>query len=354
MQQRLSLVLLVAGMLIAPRANAQITLKLTNLVPNGGRVSWYKGSAAHNLIAFDVGVDPLGTLQEVFTIAPNGAGAFCVTCGTAVPQGFRGQPVWHPGGNALVIQAANERSSGTFYNSVLWGFDNDLWWIGRDGSYAQRIWRTPEGGAVLHPQFSPDGTKLMFAERTPWPSADPYQNWQLRIADFDVSKYGLGKLSNVRAIQPNGLGFYESHEFKGNNEIVYSYGPPGSGIVDDVFLAFVDGTAPVNLTNTPGVWDEHGHLSPTYPSLMAYMSSSFDPGAGADNLRTDLYLSLLGQGAGRVTFFNSAPGVNHVVKDLDWDRSGSRIAFLVSGDWLQAPAIFILSFSQAQLAQLDE
>lgn len=44
-------------------------------------------------------------------------------------------------------------------------FINDLWVIKKDSTGAEKIWSTPKDNAALHPHFSKDGTKIMFAER---------------------------------------------------------------------------------------------------------------------------------------------------------------------------------------------
>jgi hypothetical protein len=328
-------------------ASAQVSITIRQLVPNGGRVSWYKGNAAHSLIAFDAANPPGQLNSDVFTITPDRTNLRCVTCSSPIPDGFVGQPVWHPNGQHLALQAESPHSRHSFYNSVLWGFDNDIWFIRRDGAGAEKIWATPKGWAVLHPQFSRDGTTLMFGERV-WDSGntDPFDNWRIRIVDFDITKTGPAKLSNHRVIQPSGPGFYEPHEFAPGGRLLYSHAAPGRRIVDDIHIAMLDGTSPINLTGDPSSWDEHGHLSPANPFLLAFMSSRFDPTPPTEkSLRTELYLGVVGGTPLRITQFNQTPDDLAIVKDLDWDRTGTQIAFLVSSNRFTAPQIWIVSLS---------
>src|SRR5262249_16066284 len=152
------------------------------------------------------------------------------------------------------------------YNALPWGFDNDLWLIKKDGTQAQKIWQTPPGYAALHPHFSSDGRYLIFAERVPQGNGvdNPYQNWRIRIGVFNINLTGTQMLSNVIITAPNGPGFYEGHEFTANGKILYSYSAT-PGIVENIYVSDPAGTNVVNLTNTAGIWNEHGHVSPKNP-----------------------------------------------------------------------------------------
>ncbi len=313
---------------------------------NGGRVAWYKGPAPHDLIAFDAVVDPVTLSSELHTINPDRSDPRCVTCDAPFRKGFVGQADWHPDGEHLVLQVENEHSAHIVYNHTAWGIDNDLWIIRRDGTAAERIWATPRGHAALHPHFNADGTKLMFAERLPLPEGpqNPWDNWRIRIADVDLTRPGSQKLSNVVALQPNGRGFYETHAFRPDGRIIYSHTPDGLGYVDDVYSAKIDGTDAVNLLNSPESWDEFGYTSPLNGAF-AFISSRFDPASGtALNLRTELYIQLPGGSPQRVTFYNRTAADKFIFKDFDWDRTGTRIIYLLWGAELKSPQLWMLSF----------
>lgn len=131
-----------------------------------------------------------------------------------------------------------------------------------------------------------------------------------------------------------------------SNSISYS---PTPSMMEDIFAGGLNGTGVVNLTNSQGIWDEHGHLSPASPYVMAFMSSLFDPSSSTDsNLRTELYVTALGGSPIRVTYFNRTPEDQFVVKDLDWDKTGTKVAFLVSGNRIPVPQIWIVSFGPGQ------
>src|SRR5690606_38582879 len=102
----------------------------------------------------------------------------------------------------------NENSSHSPFEHLIWGINNDLWIVRRDGSAAERIYESPLNHGVLHPQFSPDGTKIAFSERiatgqshparegiTPG-GENPWNGWRLHLADFDIAAPEGQKLSN--------------------------------------------------------------------------------------------------------------------------------------------------------------
>lgn len=329
----------------AERATAQLVITATQLVQDGGRLDWYTG-ASHSLIAFDAGVGE--GASEVFTVEPDGSDRRCVTCATSLSDGYVGQPSWHPDGERLVVQVENENSPQSFLNSLLWGFDNDLWLVRRDGSAPEKIWDTPPGWAALHPHFDDSGTRLVFVERFPNPGdeQDRWKNWQIKIAEFDDSQSGLAKLSNIRTLRPNGAGVYEAHGFVGAAGLLYTFSPAGVGRLDDIYF-LAPGAAPKNVTQTPdSIWNEHGHTMPTNPKVMAFMSDRLDAAIPLPRpFRTELYLTFPGQPGVRITNFNKTAEDEYIVKDMAWNADGTRIAFLVTGTGFPAPQIWTINFS---------
>jgi Tol biopolymer transport system component len=329
------------------------------ITDSGGRLSWYQGSK-HQLIAFDAVSDDRTKNSEVYTMNPDGSGRRCVTCDAPVPKGFVGQPAWHPDGEHIVIQVENKNSAHKYFNHMSWGVDNDLWLIKRDGSGAQKIWElTRSGQAALHPQFSDDGSLLMFAERSPTGKVIPgmraltpggenqWEGWRLHIASVNVNADGPKVLSNHRNLAPNGSGFYESHQITDDGRAVFSFTPGGRAYVDDIYSARLDGSDVKNLTNSPTSWDELGHYSPQ--GDFAFISSRFDralifPRARPTQLRSELFVQKRGAGAPvQMTDMNARKGRPMVVSDFDWDREGKRIAFQVAAlDLTVKPEIWMI------------
>ena len=323
---------------------------LRMLTDQGGRVAWYTGDGKDGLIAFDAIVSNWNKNTEVFTMDPDGSGRKCVTCNSAIPKGFVGQPDWWRDGDLLVVQAENANSTHGLYNHQAWGINEDLWVVRKDGSGAEKIWSSPKNNGALHPHFSRDGTKLIFAERiatgkslpalakqTPG-GENPWDGWQIHIADFDPTKSGEAKLSNHRVIKPNGSGFYETHAVsRDGRKIIFSFTPNGKPYVDDTYTANLDGTGVQNLIESPSTWDEHGNFSPDGTRL-AFISSRVNPSwaAPASNvttLRTEIFIKNMQTGA--ITQLthrneNGSPSKRYLTSDFDWDATGKRIVFQVA------------------------
>ena len=329
---------------ITPPAKAPVKhLKL--FVEEGGRVDWYKGNA-HELITFDAMSNDLLKYSEVYTIKPDGSGKQCVTCNSDIPKGFVGQPAWHPDGEHLVIQVENLNSKHRGMEHVSFGINNDLWIIKEDGSGAKRIWTTDLNHAALHPHFSHDGTKLIFAERIPTgviipgigeltPGGENFWNgWQIRIADFDPEYM---EIIESTAIQPNGNGFYETNDFFNANEFTYSFTAHGQAYVDDLYSVKTDGTNIVQIINSSTTWEEHGTFSPAGTGDFVFLSSRFDPtwtapSSKPDTVALELFLINTNGEIFQLTEMNINASVNtkYLVSDYDWDKEGERIIIQIA------------------------
>jgi len=355
---------------------------LALLTGSGGRVAWYKGPAAHELVAFDRIVDDVTKDTEIFTMEPDGTDIQPVTESDAIiPKGFIGQPEWHPDGDHIILQAENVNSSRTAYfpaySHVSFGINNDLWIINKDGTGAEKIYSAPdEHWGCLHPHFNEDGTKIIFSEReatgvsypilagiTPG-GENPWAGWRIHVADFDINGVGEAKLSNHVILFGGGVandrGIYETHGFKDADTIVFSYTADGDNYVDDIYTSKLDGSELTNLTNTPGIWDEHGTYSPSGDTMCFNSSRSdagwFHPPSGPLTLRTELHSMRVSDGLiTQLTFFNQNgdPDRRYLASDFEWDRSGRRIVVQAGSVDIATglpglPEIWLLTFPEVQ------
>ena len=329
---------------ITPLANAPVKdLKL--FLEKGGRVDWYKGNA-HELIAYDAISNEFLKNSEVHIIKPDGSGKQCVTCDSGIPKGFVGQPAWHPDGEHIIIQVENLNSKHRVMEHVSFGLNNDLWLIKKDGTGAKRIWTTNLNHAALHPHFSHDGTKLIFAERIATGERLPslgeitpggenhWDGWQIRIADFDVKNM---EITSSKAIKPNGRGFYETNDFYNDKEFTYSYTPNGEPYVDDVYSVRIDGINMKHIINSPTTWEEHGVFSPAGNGDLTFLSSRFDstwkrPESKGDTLILELFLKKPNGDIVQITEKNKniESDKRYLVSDYDWDKDGKRIVIQIA------------------------
>ncbi|HET7771772.1 MAG TPA: hypothetical protein VFN74_23565, partial [Chloroflexota bacterium] len=185
--------------------------RLTTLEPNGGRVAW---TPARDLIAYDK--HERNRPYEVHVMRPDGSEKRCLTCGKAgAPPGHKGNPTWHPSGDYLVFQAEKARHpGGSALAAPGRGLHNDLWAMTAAGDRYFQLTDLAAGGGVLHPHFSPDGGRLVWAERLgPGRTrGDVIGEWAIKLADFVVTG-GAPRLQNIRTYQPGGPVFYETHSF---------------------------------------------------------------------------------------------------------------------------------------------
>jgi hypothetical protein len=331
----------------------------TVLAENGGRVAWYRGmNAAHNKIAYDAKTQKWGTdsRTDIYVMNADGSGKECITCNMAEFEtlyrmilaqrqavgdsrlGFWiGQPEWHPDGRHVILQVENLNSLHLVQNFVSFGVDNDLWILDVETRTASRIWATTlPRNAALHPRFSDDGNKLIFAQRILTNLANVWDGWGIIVADFDINQAPENMISNANLIAPSGRGLYETTGFIGssNTEFSYSFTPYEDNTVlpyvAEGRITDVNGSFSQVIVDFVNAWDEKPRYSPSTLAVVS-MSSAFDtvwiPTDGAATLQTDLYLGTPGGVLDRVTFFNDLDRYTTrvLVTDQEWNAAGDKL-----------------------------
>lgn len=335
------------------------TVKYTVLAENGGRVSWYRGAmAAHNKIAYDGKTQEWGadSRTDVYVMDADGSNKECITCNMpefeALYQailaqrqaagdtrlGFwLGQPEWHPDGVHVIIQVENLNSLHLTPNFMSFGVDNDLWILNVENKTASRIWTTAvPRNAALHPRFSDDGSKLIFAQRLLTNLNNVWDGWGMIVADFDITQPPTNMISNASLIAPDGRGLYETTGFIGssNTEFSYSHTPYENNTVlpyvAEGRITDVNGSFSQSVVDFVNAWDEKPRYSPSTNTIVV-MSSAFDtmwiPTDGVATLQTDLYLGVAGGPFDRLTFFNDLDRYTTrvLVTDHEWNRTSDKI-----------------------------
>lgn len=306
---------------------------IRTLTTDGGRVAWSK----KDLIAFDRrGADDF---FDIWLVNPDGSNERCITCNhPSLPNLHIGNPSFHPTEDWIVFMAQQEGTDSRNANPGA-GTNNDVWAMRLDGSGVTRLTDIQPGEeGVLHPHFSRQGNQLLWVRRVG--DTGFFGTWDLRVADISLEG-DRASIRNERFLVPGDQQrFYESNDFDlDGRRILYT--------ANSDFLQFAQGIDQFwydletgelsNLTQTPGQWDEHGHLSPA-GSLIAWSSSRdvMDTVRFLE-LRTDLWvMNENGSVQTRLTYFNdpdssySMPGV--APSDFSWSPDGKRIVVYVIED----------------------
>lgn len=312
--------LLLAGTLPAQksgviRINQGPVHSIQQVSENTKSLDW---SGEQNLITFERVAR--GNYFQVHLMKPDGSSERCLTCdASGVAKKHNGNPSWHPSGKYIVFTS---EIGDTPRNLDKWavpgrGLNCNLWVITPDGRKAYQLTDLPlrtgaDITAVIHPQFSPDGRMLIWAERTG--GGGSWGNWVLKTATFSDTS-GQPKLSNIqthelakpsarnvsapaqqqgrrRGIlgrlgggrnrqQKAGNGdagniFYETHDVsKDGSRVLFSAnleeGQQQYGL--DIYEYNLNTRSLKRLTKTPDQWDEHAHYSPD-GSKIIWMSSN--------------------------------------------------------------------------------
>jgi Tol biopolymer transport system component len=236
---------------------------VTVLQENGGRVSWLH---SQGLIAFDKTGDD--GYCDVYVMGLDGSGVECLTCNKCVPQLHNGNPEWHPSGEYIVFQAQNPDLKGLppgplgdYAASPGVGINNNVWVMTADGLKFWQLTHVKNRQGVLHPHFSPDGTRLLWGE-----FIRPHM--VIKLADFAVEN-GEVYITNVQTFQPRNLQMYETHGFSPDGTQILFSGTEQEGHYYDMEIYVMDLTTGVTVQLTDNdEWDEHAHFTPDGQSIV--------------------------------------------------------------------------------------
>ncbi len=344
---------------MSPKLENPPVRQTTWLMDRAGRADW--AADPKGRIAFD-SREPDG-YYDVFVAEADGSNRVCLTCDRngEVPQKHNGNPAWHPSGRFLVFQAEkNEHPVDSRASSPGAGLWCDLWLVTDNGKNFYQLTDLPVDLAqgVLHPHFSHDGKKLLWAERIRGlRQAENFGEWAIKVADFSFDD--KPKLNNIRTYQPGARRmWYETHGFSQDDQLILFSGDIQEGqsieYMDVCTLELASGKL-TNLTSSTKSWDEHAHFSPDGAKII-WMSSQGLPGRGPIPwaqymtwLSTELWImNADGSDKRQITHFNDSAhpmyvGGRAIVGDGDFSRDGKKYAVLVNimkpGSWKERIAL---------------
>jgi hypothetical protein len=264
-----------------------------------------------------------------------------------LPQRHIGNPTIHTSGRYIIFQTQKDSTLGGEENKAWFtyvfdsyigspgkGFDNDMWCVDLlDNSFyrlttlptKKSLLDTTKVTAILHPHFSKDGTKVLWAQAfdalADIGGRGKWGLWQLNISDF-VVKGGKPSLQNTISYKPGGLlgdfTWCESHSWTKNDSVViFSMNSEGQhdNHMDIYTLNIYDSTL-TKLTDNYKTWDEHAQLTPDEKQLIYICSQGydFDTTRAEATLRTDYWLmNTDGSNKKRLTFFNDPAHPDHQI-----------------------------------------
>ena len=306
-------------------------IEITMLREKGGRVDW---SHALNVIAFDKAGDD--GYYDVYIMDPDGSDETCLTCKSELSSHI-GNPAWHPSGEWIVFQAVNtaliplyrDAEEVKAYTDPGAGWLNNLWVTDENGQEFYQLTTVSVTGGVLHPHFSHDGTKLLWAERVGGNAQSTSGEWVLKVADFVIAEH-VPRLEHIQSYTPGEQhDFYESHGFSPDDTKILFSGnlqedQPMWGM--DIYEFNLETHELTQLTHTFYDWDEHAQYSPDGQKIVWMSSEGYD----INPLKADFWImDCTGSHKQQVTFFNT-PGHPHyrgtaVAADSSWGPDGTSI-----------------------------
>ena len=198
-----------------------------------------------------------------------------------------------------------------------------LWTIAADGTNAVQV---PGGTGARYPSYSPDGDRVVFVRHVD-------QTVQRNL--FVMSSSG----GTATELTPGRTGDELEPAFAPNGEdIVFTYYPNSGG--SDLYILH-PGSAPVNVTNTPGVYESSPDYSPDGEEIVYTRRdhnggpngiSVLDLSTGAQSSLTTPGLSIFSEPVDREPAFS--PDGNHIVfvRDNDPDANSGESLWRMNAD----------------------
>ncbi|NAT11258.1 hypothetical protein C4E22_06950 [ANME-1 cluster archaeon AG-394-G06] len=310
-------------------------VKSINFLENiGGRLDLSK----EDVIVFD-SKGPDG-YYDVYMMNMDGTKRKCLTCDKVqVPQKHNGQPAWHPSGDFIVFQSVDPELKGlpkilSEREKVLTGpgagVNNNLWLTDKDGERFWQLTEVEDKKGVLHPHFSHDGKKLIWAEIVDQ-KVEPSGDWVIKIADVFIGE-NSAKLKNIIVLKPGNMRFFETHGFSADDsKILFSATPDGYYSNLDIYSYDLFTKELKQHTGPDSEWDEHAQYSPDGKKIVWMSSKGISQKIQQYKVKTDYWImDSNGENKKRITFFNDRQAKNYIeggvaAADNAWTSDGKKI-----------------------------
>ena len=184
-----------------------------------------------------------------------------------LPDRNHGIPFWHPSGRFIALNAEKQDHPGDSTPAIPGlGVYVDLWVMAADRSSATALTDLPADGrhGVISGQFSPDGTRIAWAEMAaPADATVPAQAfgfWVLKVGDFLEGP--PPRVENVRTFEPGGPAFHELADWSPDSQKLLFTGSQATANawLSQVFLLDLGTGEATQLTDTG--YNEHAVFTP--------------------------------------------------------------------------------------------
>ena len=313
---------------------------------NGGRCDWNKNT---NRIVYDAEISDHWDVmvcnadQSDLTNLTNDMIGQTIDGQLIESWQYKGQPAFDETGQYILFQVQNEHASAdpVAEEHLSLGVNNDLWFMTADGSIKQKITDNAAGMSVLHPKFSHDGSKIMWAEKyDDNEAASIFGSWRIKIADVLINNDSIS-VNSVNTFQPCGERWYETHAFSADDNLIYfSSNYQTDFKASDLFEYNLSTGELNNITSSPSEWEEMYNVNPANSNEYSFISSRFfewSNSFGWGTLRTELYIYRNGE-AHQITYYNQLRKKNnkkltkshYFIGDHCWSPDGKTILAILA------------------------
>ncbi|MEE2776529.1 MAG: hypothetical protein VYE73_07165 [Acidobacteriota bacterium] len=334
---------------VAQTSSALVT-KIEKVRDDVGRA---KFSAQGDTIAFDRPAER--GLYQIYTMRTDGSFERCLTCAhydLRKTNAFN--PAWHPSGDLVVFQVqkqARRLDLGPIEMATAnRGLFSDLWIADVGG---KRIWQltqvVPNGGAIIDPHFSYEGSQLLWSERVV-SRVGRWGTWVLRVATLKGDK--IPRLAKPQVFQPGRQKlFLTGSAFTPDDRGVFIAGNREEGQREngmDIYRVDLATKRAERLTHSRNAWDEKARVTAKGDRILwvsageiTLRDAGAEPKLPLEQLRELWVMDLDGGDKQRLTYFNH-PGANEslraaIVNDFSQSPDGSEVLMHVIWPWRDRP-----------------
>ena len=302
---------------------------------NGGRVDW---SPDGTKILYDS--TNSGSYYNLYTMNTDGTGSTCITCAQQgvvnTGSGDIGNGAYSPNGSYIAYQVQNTSLTSTGSQGAPGnGINDDIYIMNANGTNPVKITSVTQGQAVLHPQFSPDGTKITWAQKLNSNGLSSQGTWEIVIGSFSQS---TGAVTNLQTYQPvSTAGYYETSGFThDSSSVIFSATTTSQSSTGmDIYTYNFTSGVLTQLTNSLYTLDEHAHENGTGTTI-DYVSGqglNENQSPSAQIQGTELWkISPGGLNKAQLTYFNDPTSPEYipsssgaVIGDNAWSPDGTKI-----------------------------